>query len=384
MFSPTPHEMSRNVRRLVAAVVVIAWLRVPVGANPRVPEWAPHDQDGAATSSASSPWIDLGPTNAIAVKPRAEPAPASRSKLAASLTLAGIYAGFMGWTYIAWYRKDCPRAGDDCPTFKWADPKKDGSWKIWKEEGWLGNRGYAGGSDKLGHAWATLALARWGTEILYQWGGYDRLTSAIIGTGLSEALFLGVELRDGTSYTFSQGDFVFNTLGAGLAFAQSVWPGVDEAVDLRVEYVPSPAYRDRLSDKGDLDIAEDYSGQTYHLVYHLGAIAPLRTWRYGSWSRYVDVTLGFETRGYKPDPLYKPNPTMCMETGELCDFDKERNLFVGLSLNVQGVFDTLLRGRSEGGRKFAHGVLEVFSVPYTTLRAATHHAVPGGEVPDEQ
>jgi hypothetical protein len=354
--------------RCVASVSIIAVLRLSAAAD--VPE-------------TKSPWIDLAPTPIFTSSETAQPRKRDH-KLAASLTLAGLYAGFMGWTYLAWYRKDCPRSDNSCPKFKWADPKKEGDWRIWTEGGWFGKNGYAGGADKLGHAWATLSLARVGTEMLHQWGGYDRLTSAIVGSALSEALFFGVELRDGTSYSFSQGDFVFNTLGAGLAFAQSVWPSVDEAVDFRVEYVPSGAYRERFRKNSDLDVAEDYSGQTYHLAFHLGAIDRLSRWRYGKWSRFVDVTLGFETNGYKPDPLVPPDPVACEELGMSCDFDKERNVFIGVSLNAQAVFDYLLRGRSEPARRLAHGALEVFSIPGTTLRMLEHNAVPSGLVPDEQ
>ncbi|HLL21392.1 MAG TPA: DUF2279 domain-containing protein [Kofleriaceae bacterium] len=354
--------------RCVATALLFATLQSSAAAQTPSNDSSDHDPDGA-----TSPWVDLSQQPLLAVRQK----PARDHKLAASLTLGGLYAGFIGWTYLAWYRRPSHE-------FRWADPDADGSWKIWTEEGWFGKNGYAGGADKMGHAWATLALARLGTEMLNQWGGYDRLTSAIVGTALSETLFLGVELRDGTSYAFSKGDFVFNTLGAGLAFAQSVWPSVDDAVDLRVEYFPSKAYRDRFSDKTDFDIAEDYSGQTYHLAFHLGAVGPLRRWRYGSWSRFVDLTFGFESRGYKPDPLLKPDPVMCMETGMRCDFDKERNLFVGLSLNAQGLFDWVLRGRSEGWRKVTHGTFEVFSIPYTTLRVGERTAVPDAMVPDEQ
>lgn len=355
---------------------MIALLQSSAVANPTHADSAHHDPDGAARASADkNPWLDQQQQPVLALTSRA---PNRDHKLAASLTLAGLYAGFIGWTYLAWYQK---------PTreFRWADPKRDGSWRIWREEGWFGKNGYAGGADKMGHAWATLALARAGTEMLNQWGGYSRLTSAIIGCGLSEALFLGVEIRDGTTYAFSQGDFVFNTIGAGLAFAQSVWPSVDDAVDLRVEYFPSQAYRDRFAKEPDLNIAEDYSGQTYHLAFHLGALDRLGRWKYGSWSRFVDVTFGFETRGYKPDPLVKPNTELCMAGDPTrCDFDKERNLFIGLSLNAQGLFDWMLSGRSEPARKIAHGTFEVFSVPYTTLRVGEATAVPSADVPDEQ
>jgi hypothetical protein len=372
--------MSRRVPKSVPTLFVITLLGSPAVANPTQADVPHHDPDGAAEASTTeTPWLDLKPAPVIAIT---STNPSERDhKLAAALTLGGLYAGFIGWTYVAWYRKSCPRSDNSCPEFRFSDPKKEGSWRIWTEDGWFGKNGYAGGADKMGHMWATASLARLGTEMLHQWGGYSRMKSAVIGAVASELLFLGVEIRDGTSYVFSQGDFVFNTLGAALAFAQSVWPKVDDAVDFRVEYWPSEAYRDRFSKNTDLDIAEDYSGQSYHLAFHLGAIDPLAKWRYGKWAQYVDLVVGFESIGYKPDPLYKPDPQMCIDTGMLCDFDKQRNIFLGLSLNAQGVVDAVLRGKP---RKFLHGVTEVFSIPGTTLRMAEHNAVPSALVPDEQ
>ena len=70
-----------------------------------------------------TPWIDLG-TSPIAgpaepVEPAASPEP--DHKLAAALTLGGLYAGFTTWTYFAWYRKHKPLS-----QFKWGG------------DGWLG------------------------------------------------------------------------------------------------------------------------------------------------------------------------------------------------------------------------------------------------------
>ena len=356
--------MSRMVRTIVAAVLLIAWLQPIAVAGPAIPAPPPSDPEVTvrAPSAAASPWLDLGPSTVLERgsnpdKPRYRP-------LAASLTLAGIYAGFVTWTYFAWYRTETRE-------FRWADPTKDGNWKLWSDEGWFGSTRYAGGADKLGHAWATLALARAGTELLHQWGGYDRLTSAIVGTALSEALFLGVEIKDGFAYTFSFGDFAFNTLGAALAFAQSMSPAVDDLVDFRVEYFPSAAYRESARG-GDLDVAEDYSGQTYLLAFHLGAIKPLREARWGGWTRFVDVTLGFESRGYRP----KPPP------GET--YERSQASFIGLSLNAQGLFDYLLRGRSEPLRKFTHGAFEVFNLPYTSVQVLDRTTYPTGMIPDEE
>ena len=354
------------MRSILIAVLLIAWLRAPAVAGPRPSEDASYDPDAPVRSPATpdSPWIDLAPAKVLSI--RSEPTP-DRRKLASTLTLAGLYVGFVGWTYLAWYR---------VPTHAFK-AGGDGDWRLWSEDGWFGKQRYAGGADKMGHAWATLALARGGTELLNQWGGYSRLEAAVIATTLSELLFLGVEIKDGFAYTFSYGDFTFNTLGASLAFVQSMWPRFDELIDFRVQYGPSTRYREKLRNDGDLDIAEDYSGQTYLLAFHLGGIHALRDWRFGGWSRFVDVSFGFESRGYKPDPPYKPSP-------EMPDYDKSQSTFIGLSFNAQGLFDYLLEGRSTPARKILHGAFEVWSLPYTTLPLANRTVTPVGEVPDEQ
>ena len=362
--------MSRPLRAIVTAVLLIAWLRMPALAGPLPGEGSSYDPDATARTppTPGSPWLDLAPSKVLAIE--AEPAAPSRRKLKASLTLAGLYVGFLGWTYLAWYR---------VPTHPFA-AGGDGNWKLWSEDGWFGKQRYAGGADKWGHAWATMGLARGGTELLYQGGGYSRLTSAIVGTALSELLFFGVEIKDGFAYRFSYGDFTFNTLGAAWAFASSMSPRFDELFDFRVQYAPSKRYREKFRDAGDLDIAEDYSGQTYLVAMHLGGIHALRDARWGGWSRFVDLSFGFESRGYKPDPPYKPDPMDPLKQ----DYAKSQSTFIGLSLNAQGLFDYLLHGRSKVAKKILHGTFEVWSLPYTTLPVLDRTVMPVGAVPDDQ
>ncbi len=357
------------MRESLVVFLLIAWLRSPVVAGPGAPDSAPHDPDAAARAPrrpdlppTESPWIDLAPPKVLALRAAPDPSAAPRDhKLAAGLTLAGLYAGFTTWTYFAWYRKGCRPEPKPCKDF------------LWGRDGAFGADTYAGGADKLGHAWATLALARLGTEMLHQWGGYERRASTIVGTALSEALFLGVEIRDGFSYQFSYWDFVFNTLGAGLAAAQSTWPRVDELVDFRVQYFPSSGYQDRFGD-GDIDVAEDYSGQTYLLALHLGALPRLRDARWGWWARYVDLAVGFETRGYKPEPVVDPAaPPPAVPP-------QHQTLFFGVTLNAQGLFDRLLDRRAPRARKVMHGLFEVFNLPYTTLPVLDGTRRPTGPV----
>ncbi len=265
--------------------------------------------------------------------------------IAAIATLSGVYVGFTTWTYFAWYRKHKALS-----EFKWGG------------DGYFGRHEYAGGSDKLGHAWATMGLARATAETLSQLGGFSRTSSALVGAGLADLLFFGVEVKDGFYYEFSYGDFLFDSIGAALALATTLSPRFDEMFDFRVQYFPSSEYRAQF-DHGNVNIAEDYSGEIYLAAFHLGSIHRLRDSSWGSWSRFVDVAAGFGTRGYKPD---EPKGTCPTATGDRSGCYSERqNLYFGISLNAQGLFDWLLEGRSTPARKVTHALFEMFNAPYT-------------------
>lgn len=343
MFSLGACEMSRTLRRTATAALLIACLQRAGHAEPAAPDHAHHDPAASPT-----PWLDLGTSPIIESSP---PKPPSDHKLAAALTLGGFYAGFTTWTYFAWYRHHKPLS-----EFRFGG------------DGWFGARTYAGGADKLGHAWATMSLARLGTEMLHQWGGYSKLSSTLVSTALSELLFLGVEVKDGFYYEFSYGDAVFDTAGAVAALALSLSPRLDELFDFRVEYWPSHEYR-RQFDGGNVNVAEDYSGETYLLAFHLGGLRSLREASWGGWSRFVDVAVGFGTRGYKPDPPDRLN---------MPDYPHRQELSIGLSLNVQGLSDWLLEGRSKAGKKIGHALFEVFNAGY--LPVLEHTMVPSGTV----
>lgn len=336
----------------------------PAAAPAGPPALAATDEAPASTVSPDSPWLDLAPARALQLSTKAD-APGNH-KLASALTLGGLYAGFTTWTYFAWYRKHKPLEQFRFGCF-FCDGK-DGNYELWNRNGWFGSHRYAGGADKLGHAWANLGLTRAGVEILNQWGGYDRTASIWISGALSELLFFGVEIKDGFYYEFSFGDLTFNTLGVALGMAMSAWPRVDDLLDFRVQYWPSDAYRAQFTEGNtgkNLNIAEDYSGETYLLALHLGGIPRLRQSRVGAWTRYIDVVAGFGSRGYKPEPPAGAEP-----------YKERQHMFLGLSLNAQGVFDALLEGRSRPARKITHGLFEVMNLPFTTLPVLEHSQSP--------
>jgi hypothetical protein len=328
-------------------LLIITGLRGHAEAQPVTPDRGSATDRGSGQVTPGSPWLDLG---AAPLLPDLGE-PHARPRLAAGI-MVGLYLNFTAWTYVAWY-----------------DHHKELAQYRFGGDGWLGDRTYAGGADKFGHVWATLGLARLGTEVLTQVGGYDRWRASLVATGLSGLLFLLVEVKDGFYYEFSFSDLTGDAIGAGLALAMSNWPRLDELVDFRVEYAPSAAYRRQLTHHGDLNVAEDYTGQTYLLAFHLGAIHALRDQPWGGWSRFVDVTAGFGSRGYKPYPLAgEPEPPHLQQ------------VFLGVSLNAQGVFDWLLADvHSPRGRQLraaAHAAFEMFNVPSTSLPVleSTHTA----------
>jgi hypothetical protein len=371
------------VRWALIALLIVTWLRAAAVAGPAAADSVSHDRNAAVPAIGRSPWLDESP--ALVLSGPGPHKPRWSSKQTSALVLGGLYLGFSGWAYLAWYRnhpeKDDPQSiGDiwECA----AHPSTSGC------DGWLGKNTYAGGADKLGHAWATMVLARGGTATLTA-GGWNRTHAAVLSATLSWGLFLAVEIKDYFYYEFSPGDFALNTLGGLAAIALDLSPRLDELVDFRVEWWPSQQYRHNLVDPDSpcakrtpgqpscsrWNVAEDYSGQTYLLALHLGAFHSLRDWKYGWWSQYVDLSLGFKSRNYKPPPTLLQN-----EMGTL-DVRRTQDLFLGLSFNAQGLFDKHLPRKSTL-RKITHGTFEVLTPPLTLpvggSQRSTNHPGSGG------
>jgi hypothetical protein len=270
--------------------------------------------------------------------------------VAAASLLGGAYAVFSIWMFVAWYRHHKPLA-----KYKWGG------------DGWLGAEGYAGAADKFGHAWATMGLARLGTVILHGWGGIAKRKASIISALLSETLFTGVEVRDGTYYEFSFSDLSGDTTGAVMALLLDNFPKLDKLFDFRVEYFPSRMYLRKLVGTSRCppdrcsrwNIAEDYSGQNYLAAFHLAGIPAVMNTKHSTWARFVDVAAMFRSNDYRP----VPDPDLA--------WTPKQEIALGLSFNAQGFFDWLLEGSKSGAvenvRKVTHGVFEVANLPFTTL-----------------
>ncbi len=339
--------------RLLASVLALV-----VGSTAAEPARA--DAPDTTSPTGSDPWAAV-PT---VLAPDPAPAP-ERGRWIALGAIGGIYLGVSTWAYFAWYRDHPPNQG-----FEFGG------------DGLFEKTSYAGGSDKLGHAWATMALGRISSQVLKR-NGWSALHAALIGNALSFGLFTAVEYQDAYYYEFSVGDLAADFLGAAAGVLLESSPRADELFDFRVEYLPSKEYRSVISgERGNdpdikaLNIAEDYSGQTYLAALHLGAFEQIVDNKWTAPLRYVDAVVGFRSNKYRPTPL--PD-----------DGIPTQSLSLGVSVNLQAVFDHVIDGGGSKvkrtGRALLHGLTEMLNAPYASFRpiSTSRSCAPPGCVHDD-
>jgi hypothetical protein len=261
----------------------------------------------------------------------------TRAKVIAAASIGAIHAAYATWSYFAWYRD----ANSEDFHIEPDDPHSV-----------FGVDAYSGGADKLGHAWTNYALTRATTALLTS-AGWSRFPSSLASAGLTQLAFTLTEIQDGYVFGFDPKDLVANVSGAALAVLMDNVPVVDRLFDFRLQYFPSRDYRRAFRSTGTVDIGQDYSGQSYLLALHLGALPRANDTEYMYWARYVDLAVGFEAHHY----FFAPEPRVTAP---------RQTLYFGLAVNMQGVLDALFD--DSRGRRIARGFFEAYSLPYTTLR----------------
>jgi hypothetical protein len=211
-------------------------------------------------------------------------------------------------------------------------------------EGWFGRGTYAGGTDKLGHAWGTYLGTRAVARTL-ELAGNDEATALRLATWSALGTYTAIEVLDGYSkqYRFSKEDAIANAAGAGLAVLLEKRPDLDRLLDFRLHYWKSP--------NADFDPLSDYSGQTYLLVLKASGMPALR--RHPVW-RYLEFAAGYGARNFEEDEPLRSSRT--------------RNLYFGISLNLSELLQgTAFRDTPPENwtRRLTTGALEVIQVPGT-------------------
>jgi hypothetical protein len=281
----------------------------------------------------------------------AKPAPAKPErkrfgKLESAVTVGAVYSAFGAYAYFAWFRD-----AKQVPFTFTTDFRDEGPFALYS---------YAGGADKWGHTWSNYALTRGTTELLVA-GGWNRLGASFASAGLDLAWFTASEVKDGYIWGFEAGDELGNLTGAALGILMENVPALDRLLDFRMAYFPSSSYlhladQQPLRRNGGLDIGQDYTGQSYLLALHLGALPRVTdpAWMY--WARYADLVGGFETRHYSPPE------------GAAQMYPAHQTFYLGLTFNMQAILTAVFR--DSAARTIGRGAFEVYQVPGTTVRFA--------------
>lgn len=300
---------------------------------------------GATWVAYLSAVVLLLPSHALAAESVPQPkvtstenAPVPDHRLLSASGLTGAYVGFGAWTWFAWYR--------DKPTLA--------AWKYGGDGGFSLHT-YAGGADKLGHVWSTLVLSRLGAELL-EAGGWSDVAASAISASLCLGAFTLMEVNDGYYTEFSAGDLTADALGVGVALAMRHVPELDDALDFRVQWFPSPEFRRAPG----ANFAEDYSGQTYLLAFKSRAIRALRDSSGPLWAlQFANPVIGFESRNYVPEQAAGERVT------------HRQAVFLGLTIDVQAIIDETLTGRSSSVARTSHAaghtLFEYVNLPFSTV-----------------
>ncbi|MGV3741636.1 MAG: DUF2279 domain-containing protein [Burkholderiaceae bacterium] len=228
---------------------------------------------------------------------------------------------------------------------KWWQDGFDSRFKQ-ENEGWFGRNTYSGGADKLGHFFMAYAGTRLSSSA-FEWAGNAPEDSLRLAALTTLGILSGVEILDGFSrnWNFSKEDAIVNALGTGAGILMEKNPELDRLLDIRLLYWPSKESGREFNPFGD------YSGQTYLLVAKASGVPALREHPV---LRYLEVAIGYGTRGYSDSPRKE-------------SIDPERNVYVGLSLNLSEVLrDTVFHSRqSRTTQRATETFLEFVQVPGT-------------------
>jgi len=227
----------------------------------------------------------------------------------------------------------------------WWEDGYSGSFQT-VDEGWFGEDTYAGGADKVGHAFFTYTGARLlarGFEALGNGPG----RALRLGAWTSLGVMTGVEIVDGFSkkFRFSMEDAVANAAGAAFAVLLEKYPDLDALVDFRLLYRRS----DDARRVGKNDPIADYSGQIFLLAFKADGVPALRDIPVVP---YLELQVGYNTHGYEPNDGV-PN-------------DPHRRIYYGVGINLSRLLnDTVFRGDLKGGKiqRCTDTVLEFLQVP---------------------
>ena len=197
------------------------------------------------------------------------------------------------------------------------------------DEGWFSEDTQSGGADKMGHFFLSYTISHILASTYDNWG-YSNKKSALLGSFYSLGIMSWMELGDSfSSYGFSYEDFIMNCIGSVTGYFLYTNPELSEKIDFRIEYRPK---------FDQVDFSTDYENTKYLMALKLDGFDFIKN----KYLKYLELHLGYYTRGYG-------NHLM-----------KERNIYVGVGINVSKIFKFLSMEKTSK-------IFNYIQVPYTDV-----------------
>ena len=208
----------------------------------------------------------------------------------------------------------------------------------WDNEGWFDKTTSNGGSDKLGHFYTNYLLTRTMSPIYEEWG-YSKDESALYGS-LTSIMCSGILIEIGDGYSehgFSKQDFIADAFGAFSGYLFYLNPSLAKKIDFRFEYDP-------FKDTGvanQTDFTTDYERMKHLMAIKADGFELFDN----TFMKYLELQVGYYSRHFNHDSLPIEG--------------RERNLYIGLGINLSKLFRPVLGKYSS--------TFNYFQVPYTYI-----------------
>ncbi|MGH7303403.1 MAG: DUF2279 domain-containing protein [Candidatus Rokuibacteriota bacterium] len=215
-------------------------------------------------------------------------------------------------------------------------------------EGYFGQRTYAGGADKASHFVDYTILSK---ELANLYGkiGYSRRDSILLGFGVSLATGVLNEVGDGFNhYGFSWEDLAMDALGASASAAIAA-AGLEDLIGFR-HGVLIPAAGSQYCCQADPKVGRDYSNEIYTADLALEGLGRRLNLGIGP-LRYLLFSATYGVKGY-------PNGALEVQ---------ERQVGLEIGLNFRVILDDLGAQRNSWWGYTLHVIFDNFRIPFTSI-----------------
>lgn len=205
--------------------------------------------------------------------------------------------------------------------------------------------------DKMGHFYTTYFETDITTHF-YKWTGMDEHKAYWAGAATGSILQLTIEVFDGFSekWGFSPGDFLANSLGAGLCTGQYfLWDEQRIKVKFSSHFTDYTQYDQIVQDRaaslfgttGPEKVLKDYNGQTTWLSVNPSMFLPESSrfpkWLMISGGYSVEGLLGGYENAWCDDPNMKPEDCPPEMLTRYDDIDRYRQYYLSLDIDLSQI-----------------------------------------------